>query len=281
VEAAQTLAASYASRFPADTARRLETIAGSEVGSFLADLAPEIAVAVIARMLPSTVAAAFNTMDSEELAPILEVLPDSRCVLVLRSLEKDQRAAVVRLLPAATAPKIERLLRSPRGSAGMLAEPAQAVLSPEMSVNEARDVASGTAGPYVYVVDDDHRLVGVIHRKELASGDSRARIGSLMSGQVIRLPSAAPFSAVRNHPAWKDLHELPVVDGSGVLVGVVRHRSVRYSEQTHREAPISPRPGLATFLELGELYWGGLTSVVAAMAGRPTTQAATEVQHDR
>ncbi len=139
-----------------------------------------------------------------------------------------------------------------------------------MSVGEARGVAGGITGPYAYVVDDDHRLIGVIHRKALATSDDRARIGNLMSPQVTRIPSAAPFSAVRDHRAWFEFDVLPVVDGSGVLVGVIRHRNVRSSGPTHQSAPISQRPLLDTFLELGELYWGGLTSVVAAMADRQT-----------
>ena len=149
-----------------------------------------------------------------------------------------------------------------------------------MSVGEARDVAGGITGPYAYVVDDEHRLIGVIHRKALASSDVRARIGNLMSTQVIRIPSAAPFSAVRDHRAWFDFDELPVVDASAVLVGVIRHRIVRSSGSTQQSAPISQQPLLDTFLELGELYWGGLTSVVSAMADRQPAEAPREVNHD-
>ena len=281
MEAVHTLAVRYASRFPADAARRLEAIPISELGSFLAELEPTNAVTVIEGMLPSTVASAFEIMAPDELTAILELLPVSRCVLILRSLEKEKRTAVIDLLPTATVPAVERLLRSSPGTAGILAEPAQALLSPDMSVAEARDIAGGVAGFYVYVVDDDHRLVGVIHRKELASSNPRTPVRSLMTARVVQLPAAAPHSAVRDHPAWNDFHELPVVDDSGVLVGVVRHRSVRHSEPTPRVASDSPQSGFATFLELGELYWVGLTSVVTAMADRSAPERHSEVRYDR
>lgn len=280
MEALQSLALSYASKHPVDAARLLETVSSSDTGAFLAELDPGTAVAVIEKMSPSTAAAAFATMDPTALTGVADRLSISRWVLVLRCLSNDQREAMLALLPRTTAPRVERLLRSPKDSAGFLAEPTPAVLSPEMSVGEARDAAAGLTGPYAYVVDDDHRLIGVIHRKSLAASDDRARIGNLMTPQVTRIPSAAPLSAVRDHRAWFEFDVLPVVDGSGVLVGVIRHRNVRGSGRPRQSAPISQRPPLDTFLELGELYWSGLTSVVAAMADRQTDDDPREVHHD-
>ena len=280
MEALQTLAVKYASKHPADAARRLETVSSADAGAFLTELDPEVAAAVIERMSPSTVAAAFAMVDPTVLAGVAEHLPVSRWVLVLRCLAIEEREAMMAHLPSKTAPRVARLLRSPKDSAGFLAEPTPAVLSPEMSVGQAREAAAGITGPYAYVVDDDHRLIGVIHRKALATSDPRARVGNLMSAQVIRIPSAAPLSAVRDHRAWFKFDQLPVVDDSGGLLGMIRHRNVRSSEPTHQTAPISQRPLLDTFLELGELYWGGLTSVVAAMADRQTKDEPTEVHHD-
>lgn len=281
MEALQTLAVRYASRFPADAAHRLDTVPAADAGFFLAELDPQTAAVVIDGMAPSSAAAAFETMEPDKLARILERMPVARCVRVLRSVDKDERAAIIGLLPRKTAPWVERLLRSSKDSAGFLAEPARAVLSPEMSVAEARQLVGGISSSAVYVVDGDHRLVGVIHHRQLAESDPRARIGNLMSANVIRIPSAAPLSAILNHQAWFDFDQLPVVDDAGVLVGVVRHRSIRQTEKTYRAAPLSPLPGLATFLDLGELYWGGLTSVVSAMAGRPAAERSTEFNHDR
>jgi predicted transcriptional regulator len=122
-------------------------------------------------------------------------------------------------------------------------------------------------GPYVYVVDDAQRLVGVMHRRQLTTSDRRARVGNIMSRQLVRLPSAAPHSAVRSHPAWDEFDMLPVVGGDGVLVGVMRHRSLRRSGRS-RHVGSEGRAALAAFLDLGEVYWGGLATAVDVMAGR-------------
>jgi len=280
MHATQTLAIRYAARFPAEAARRLEGITNQEVGAFLAALDPEDAVGIITGLSPHTAGAALETMDPEAVAAILDHLSLSRCVLVLRCVRKSQRATMIELLPKNIALKVERLLRSPEGSAGDLAEPVPAVLSPEMNVEEARRITGVIPGRYAFVVDDDARLVGVMHRNELAKSDPLARIGNLMAKPVTRLPSAAPHSAVRDHQAWNDFDVLPVVDNNGVLVGVVRHRSIRRSERLAHTSHASPRPALATAMDLSELYWGGLTSLFASLSTRIESERPAEVKRD-
>ena len=65
MEALQTLAVKYASKHPADAARRLETVSSADAGAFLTELDPGAAAAVIEKMSPSTVAAALATIDPD------------------------------------------------------------------------------------------------------------------------------------------------------------------------------------------------------------------------
>jgi magnesium transporter len=282
MEAQRRLAACYAASYPAEVARRLETVPSTEVAEFLADVEPATAIEVIEGMMPSSAAAAFEFMDHGDLSPILELLPVARCVLVFRAVDQLGRKAMIDLLPMDTARKVERLLKSSQGSAGVLAEPVPVVLSPEMEIREASQLLEGTSGSYAYVVDPDHRLVGVIHRRDLSRSEDKARIANLMSRQIVRLPSAASLSAVRSHRAWSDFESLPVVDGGGVLVGVIRHRSVRRTAFARGpSATPSHRAALEAFLELGEVYWSGLTSVLGALGGRDAGAQVTEVKGDR
>jgi len=264
------LAARFAAAHPGEAARRLEGVPSADVAEFLADVDPAAAVEVVEGMLPSSAAAAFELMPPAVLSPILERLPVARCVLVLRAVARADRQAMVELLPRTSAFKVERLLSSTEGSAGVLAEPVPAVLSPGMDVTEALQSLEGTSGSYAYVVDGDHRLIGVIHRKELSKSARRAKIGGLMVHSVVRLPSSASLVAVRNHRAWVDYETLPVVDGDGVLVGLIRHRNVRRTAIAR--GPVASAGGraaaLETFLDLGEVYWSGLSSLLTALGGR-------------
>jgi Mg/Co/Ni transporter MgtE len=269
MEAHRHLAARYAATHPGEVARRLESVPSQEVAELLANVEPETAVEVVEGMLPPSAAAALESMAHADLAPILERLPVARCVLVLRSVTKADRGRMIGLLPRATAAKVERLLRSSEGSAGVLAEPVPAVLTPGMDAGEALRTLEGTGGSSAYVVDEDHRLVGVIHRRDLAKSDHRARIGGLMTRQVVKLPSAASLAAVRDHRAWVDFEMLPVVDAGGVLVGVIRHKNVRRTATSRRASTAAPRrAALEGLLDLGEVYWAGLTSALEALGDR-------------
>jgi magnesium transporter len=268
VEARDHLATRYATDYPEDAARRLDAVPADRTARFLADLDPEIAARVIDGMLPSTAAAALGRMAPDGQAAILGRLSAARCVSVLRSVDTVARAGMVSRLPKELSLTVERLLRAPEGSAGALAGPVTAVLAPRTTVAEARDLIADLPGSYAYVVDEDRKLIGVVHRRDLAASRDEAPVESLMSRQVVRLPATAPHWAVRGHPAWADFDALPVVDGSDTLVGVLRHRSLRRLGVERPSSIASGRPALGAFLELGELYWGGLSSLLSGMAGR-------------
>ena len=69
------------------------------------------------------------------------------------------------------------------------------------------------------------------------------------------------------------------VDDAGVLVGVIRHKSLRRLGSGRGAPTPGRRPPLAEFLELGELYWVTLATMVGAMAGRPVPGPEAEVEH--
>jgi hypothetical protein len=81
-----------------------------------------------------------------------------------------------------------------------------------------------------------------------------------MRAPVAQLQARAGVGAILAHPAWRELHALPVVDEGGLLVGVLR-REV-YEEL--RERPTEPGTSSSTNvgLALAELFWGMSASLV-------------------
>jgi magnesium transporter len=281
MDAQQSLAERYARAYPGEAAVRLEAVPTHDVAEFLTDIEPETAAEVVEAMLPSSAAAAFELIDQSRLRAIVERLSVMRCALVLRSVEITNRRAMIGLLPKGAALKLEKLLRSADGTAGVLAEPIPYVLSPGMDVTEARQALEGTSGSYAYVVNEEHRLVGVVHRRDLSKNARPTQLNELMSHRVVKLPTGASLATVRNHRAWDDFETLPVVDTSGVLVGVIRHRNLRRSHSMRRSKPEAlRRTALETLLDLGEVYWTGLASVVESLGNRETELRVAEVKGD-
>jgi magnesium transporter len=84
---------------------------------------------------------------------------------------------------------------------------------------------------YVYVVDREGRLIGVVNLRQLLLTSSKQSLQTLMRRPVYSLPPGADHAGIVAHPGWRELHALPVVDGSGRFLGVLRHETVRRLEE--------------------------------------------------
>lgn len=74
---------------------------------------------------------------------------------------------------------------------------------------------------YLYVVDDAHRLEGVVSLRQLVVGEPDERIGDLMAPEVFSVNVNADQEEVARQAQHYNFVAFPVVDDAGVLVGVI------------------------------------------------------------
>ncbi|HOJ61396.1 MAG TPA: CBS domain-containing protein [bacterium] len=74
---------------------------------------------------------------------------------------------------------------------------------------------------YFYVVDDDHRLLGVVPVRRLLSAGLQQRIESIMVNHVVTVPASATVLQACEMFLKHRYLALPIVDETGKLVGVV------------------------------------------------------------
>jgi Mg/Co/Ni transporter MgtE len=79
---------------------------------------------------------------------------------------------------------------------------------------------------YIYVVDDQDVLVGVIDLKELLQADDRALLKDIMIENVISLKTESTLKEASQSFARYDFRALPVTDEKNRLVGVIPYRDV-------------------------------------------------------
>lgn len=75
---------------------------------------------------------------------------------------------------------------------------------------------------YVYVTDEDGRLIGVVSTRQLLNADEDQLIGELMDGDVISVTVDEDPEVTADLVRETDFPALPVVDNTDRLVGVVR-----------------------------------------------------------
>ena len=183
---------------------------------------------VMSYLTPENQVRIVGAMSASEAAELLHLMShDDRADLVNR-LDDDTVDAILPRLAQAERDDIRRLASYEPGTAGAVMTTDYATLAPELSVREALDrlrheAADRETIDYSYVVDPQRRLVGIVSLKDLILARPRTRIDEVMQGDPISARLDEDQETVARTIDRYDLFALPVLDASGMLVGIVTH----------------------------------------------------------
>jgi magnesium transporter len=79
---------------------------------------------------------------------------------------------------------------------------------------------------YLYVVDRDGKLLGIIDLKELLQADDKVLLVNIMTKNAIALKKESTLGEASNMFSKYDFRALQVVDNGDNMIGVVRYRDV-------------------------------------------------------
>lgn len=276
-----TLLASFALAHPAEAARLLESNPPSEVASVLTDLPSEATVALLSCLNPLTAALGLEVVDVQRAASDLSAARLDVAGSVLRAMRPAPRSAILEALAPDRRSAVVRLLRLADGTAGALMDPEVLSVHEDTSASETLERLKATSQHalyYVYVVDDGHRLVGVLNLRELMEARPEESVGLQAARPVESLSATASSQSIVAHPAWQRFHALPVVEPSGRFIGVIRYESMRHLEKRMLETGAEDHAA-ETASALGEVYALGLrglfewgASALLGSAGREEGQ---------
>ena len=170
----------------------------------------------------------------EHLAPAerrlwLRTLAPDDAADVLQSTEPEHQADLLSMLDAATRREVSALLAYEEDQAGGLMSSRYARVRPDMTVDAAisylRRQAVSTIEPetiyYVYVLDAEQHLLGVISFRDLFSAPGSSAVRDIMNTDVVVALDDMDQEHVARLFAEHDLLAMPVVDATGMLKGIV------------------------------------------------------------
>jgi magnesium transporter len=182
----------------------------------------------------------FRGLEAHDQAEIMRRVPRSEQQRWLRILAPDDVADIIQeapmeertgLLGGLEGPVREEvlaLLAYAEDHAGGLMSPRFARVRPEMTRDEALRVLRRQATKehletpyYVYVLDRQQRLLGVVSFWELFTAAAGETVQDLMRTDMIAVPEAQDQEAVAAIIAQQDLMAVPVVDDTGRMKGIV------------------------------------------------------------
>jgi magnesium transporter len=200
---------------------------------------PEEKIEGFRALAPSEAEEFFISLDTRAQAELLAALPANERQIWMRQLPPDDAADLLQAAPAELREPLLRLLDEPtrrevsglllyaEDEAGGLMSPRYVRLRPDMSVDEAikylRRAARERAETiyYIYVLDSEQRLVGVVSFRELFAAAPERTVRDVMRTEVRTVREDLDQEAVANIMAESDLMAVPVVDAEGRIKGIV------------------------------------------------------------
>ena len=224
-----------------DLAQAIVTVEGlhsADAAEVLFSLDIDQEVKVLVGMEPRSAARALLEMEEDhqvevasklrtgELRELLERMPVDEAVDLLGDIPREQRLTLLRLFGREEAGEFAELLSYSDDSAGGLMTTDYVSVSPGATAEEVIDQLRAVDPEaetiyYVYVVDDNGMLEGVLSLRELITSPPGRRVGEMVSSGTIKVRPGDDQENVAEVIAKYDLLAVPVTDDEGSLLGIV------------------------------------------------------------
>jgi len=198
----------------------------------LKSIAPDRAAELIDYLPDTMVADLIDDMSAHEAAAIVEEMASDDRADLLAELDKGDAEAIIGHLDEEDADEVRHLISYPPDVAGGLMMTEFAAYPMSTTVREVVDNITGREGDYsyvtvhyIYVVVKKRKLKGVLRLRDMVFSDPDATIGSIAQPAESVRPDAS-LSTLSRFFDEHDIAAVPVVDERGMLLGIVRRRSV-------------------------------------------------------
>jgi magnesium transporter len=209
-----------------DALALLEDLEPLELSRLFATLGDEVLAELLARLDDRDAAGILSRMSAAQAADILEEADPDDAADILEEVDPAVAQGILVAMEPAEAEELRELLAYDPDTAGGLMTPAFVAVAPDLRADETvvalRQVAEeAETVNYVYVVDAEGRLIGVLSLHNLIFSRPETPIGELMIRDVISVPVDADQEVAARIVTERDLLALPVVDQDGRLLGII------------------------------------------------------------
>lgn len=254
---------------PDPAADTLETIEPEAAASLLADLPVDDAATVAVHMVPGFLANCLSAMAHDRAGAILDRMPARSAAMALRHIDREHRAPLVALIGATRRAHVSLILRQPIQTVGAWIDTRVPALRAENTVAAARDRLTQVDSAFdrVFIVDEDHRLLGAVPVRTLLLQSTKSTLSDLMEAQTDRMLGSLTIEAARDDVSWRHADIQPVVDASGRLLGAIRHADLRRA-LVPEIASVSALDGENPALEITHMVYLGLSEAMNLTLGQ-------------
>lgn len=189
------------------------------------------AAEVLDETLDDTTLELVEAVPAEQVADLLEILPMDDAAELLAELPPERSEELIALMEPDEASEVQTLLAYENETAGRLMTKKVIRVRHRWTVEEtiqhlrAMDPETETFA-YLYAVDDDDYLTGVVPLRRLLTAPPDATLGDLADPHVTSVSVDTDQEEVAQLVARYDFVAIPVIDRQGRLAGVITHDDV-------------------------------------------------------
>ncbi|MBD5288710.1 magnesium transporter [bacterium] len=200
-------------------------------------------------------------MDPEQISHFIDLLDTDDAVDLIQELDEEDREEVIQNIEdMEQAGDIVDLLQYDKDTAGGLMGTEYIKVNENLSMpdclKEMRHQAEDLDDIYyVYVVDDDDRLKGVLPLKKMITHPSVSKIKHVMETDPVSVKADMPIDEVAIDFEKYDLVAMPVVDSIGRLVGQITVDDVMDEVREQSERDYQLASGISSDIDADDSIW--------------------------
>jgi len=214
-----------------DLADAIETLSGDVQHAVFSALDSEQAAEVLLEAEPRAQRQLIANVRRERARTILSEMSVPQLADLFSVLPHDQMSSLMDLLPSDQAERIKAILRDLESSAGALMSSSYITAKKTISVRDFLNNIRGSQHDphsisYVYILDDEGTLIGVVDLREIILAEDSALLGNLMTSPVVSAQSDDRREDLAELFVRYQFHMIPVLDHQDHLLGVAHSRDI-------------------------------------------------------
>lgn len=211
---------------PADIADIVEELSAKQRSAIFESLTDEMAADTLEEMEADDQVSVIEHMDPERASEILEEMHPDEVADLLADLPEERAKEILELMEQEEAEDVRELLAFPEESAGGLMTTEYVAVKVDLTaarcIDELREMEPGSESVYyVYVIDGEERLQGVLSLRDLIVARPQTPIRDFMRTEVITIRLDADREEVAAVMSKYNLMALPVLDEEQRLRGII------------------------------------------------------------
>jgi magnesium transporter len=190
--------------------------------------------AAISRMGPKEAARFLSGCTDDVILEVLQRVNPATAGDVIPELPEERRQRLFAKGPARVTQQWSLNQSFPEDSIGRLMEPPTGVFKPDATVGEVtqrvREIVSKIFVTYIFVVDDDGILLGLVTMRDLLVQEDSAKLRDVMLKKPFAMLPSTPLMDAMKQVLHRHFPVYPVCDEHGRLLGLVRGQAM-FEEQ--------------------------------------------------